>query len=241
MRTERAKKPLSQELQALLATAQARARANCAMVAPWLMGKRPADDPSKMPADETSCPKKKKKKKKVKSVRRDRSKENQASPTPTPNRDDNPSSLRENQVVVAACREEPGPSSKPSAQKRKHSSLPSAPLKKPKSSAADKGKSIVTASDETPSIAGEMGVAEPVVETPAEIPLKPMPKEHQNFGFGERFLDAEGKLLLQWDPTTNRVTVSTLLLSWRERDTIIGDAFALSYGLYDREDPDTKY
>ncbi|KAK8940281.1 hypothetical protein KSP40_PGU010928 [Platanthera guangdongensis] len=99
MRDKNVEKPFSEEFQARLAAAQARARSNYAKVAPWLMGKRPAGEKvvgeksaGEKPAGESSRPKKKKK---VKLVRRDLSKENRAPPTPTPNHDEVPSSLPE--------------------------------------------------------------------------------------------------------------------------------------------------
>ncbi|KAK8970447.1 hypothetical protein KSP40_PGU022068 [Platanthera guangdongensis] len=65
---------------------------------------------------------------------------------------------------------------------------------------------------------------------------KPVPRGHRNFGYGERYLDELGVPLLSWDKESNRAMVSTLLPSWMEQDTIGGEAYNFSFGLYSRED-----
>ncbi|KAK8965977.1 hypothetical protein KSP40_PGU009864 [Platanthera guangdongensis] len=42
--------------------------------------------------------------------------------------------------------------------------------------------------------------------------------------------------LLQWDPKANRVSISSVLPDWAERDTVTDEAFALGFGLYNRKD-----
>ncbi|KAK8926547.1 hypothetical protein KSP39_PZI018657 [Platanthera zijinensis] len=66
--------------------------------------------------------------------------------------------------------------------------------------------------------------------------VKPTPRGHLNFGYGEGPADETSVPLLQWDKETNRVYISSLLSSWLEDDSSSGDAYNLAFGVYGQED-----
>ncbi|KAK8949427.1 hypothetical protein KSP39_PZI005333 [Platanthera zijinensis] len=97
-------------------------------------------------------------------------------------------------------------------------------------------KSRAEASARNISAASEAGGEVVAAETSASVPPPEVPRGHQNFGFGVRYADSEGKPQMEWDPESNSIRVSTLLPRWAEGENVTGEAFSLGYGLYSRED-----
>ncbi|KAK8941223.1 hypothetical protein KSP39_PZI010410 [Platanthera zijinensis] len=61
---------------------------------------------------------------------------------------------------------------------------------------------------------------------------RPAPSTHPNFNMGPSVPDAADDPTLIWDQEVNRVSISTLLPPWVERDRPTAHAFSLSFGLY---------
>ncbi|KAK8967959.1 hypothetical protein KSP40_PGU006087 [Platanthera guangdongensis] len=168
-------------------------------------------------------------------------------------------------AAAQACRKELGPPSSSGAVKRKPGAPAPQSIKRPKTTDTEKGKAVVVphtqplpagrSFEEVLQTVSKIAASRGGPETPAENPQAPgaaesegaaagtsgqalseeVPRGHRNFGLGMRCLDAENKPLLQWDPDANKVSISSLLPSWAERDEVTSEAFALGYCLYNRE------
>ncbi|KAK8971199.1 hypothetical protein KSP40_PGU020874 [Platanthera guangdongensis] len=169
-------------------------------------------------------------------------------------------------AAAQACRKESAPPPSSGAVKRKPGAPAPQPIKRPKTTDTKKGKAVVVppaqplpagrSLEEVLQAVSEIATTRGGPEAPAENPQAPgaaesegaaagtsgqplsgeVPRGHRNFGLGMRCMDAENKPLLQWDPDANKVSISSLLPSWAERDEVTSEAFALGYCLYNRED-----
>ncbi|KAK8950902.1 hypothetical protein KSP39_PZI004063 [Platanthera zijinensis] len=102
-------------------------------------------------------------------------------------------------------------------------------------------RKVVSLSGETTPLAQYASSSQQLSRSPSHegAPSRyPALSAHFNFNMGPTIPDVANDPTLIWDKGAHRVSIYTLLPSWREKDQPTGHAFSLGFGLYGGHGPD---